>query len=114
MGSLGPDFSKPLYEQEIPVQNRNAQKAREAELEGDRQVERGFLGMAATEYKKAFGFDPRPDLSLKLGEVYLQNNKIEEAKNWWARHLRDAPGSKAAGYIDQTLKSATSMPAPRQ
>jgi eukaryotic-like serine/threonine-protein kinase len=108
----GPDLSKPLYEQEIPIQNRNAQKAREAELEGDRQVERGFLGMAATEYKKAFGFDPRPDLSLKLGEVYLQNNKIEEAKNWWTRHLRDAPSSKAASYIDQTLKTATSMPMP--
>ena len=115
MGSVGgPDLSKPLYEQEIPVQNRNAQKAREAELEGDRQVERGFLGMAATEYKKAFGYDPRPDLSLKLGEVYLQNNKIDEASHWWERHLRDAPGSKAAGYIRQTLKSATSMPMPPQ
>ena len=110
----GPDLSKPLYEQEIPVQNRNAQKAREAEIEGDRQVERGYLGMAATEYKKAFGFDPRPDLALKLGEVYLQNNKIEEARNWWARHLRDAPNSKAAAHIEQSLKSATSMPLPPQ
>ena len=110
----GPDLSKPLYEQEIPIQSRNAQKAREAELEGDRQVERGFLGMAATEYKKAFGFDPRPDLSLKLGEVYLQNNRIEEADRWWKRHLRDAPTSKAAEYIHQTLKSATSMPVPPQ
>jgi serine/threonine-protein kinase len=114
IASTGPDLTKPLYEQEIPVQNRNAQKAREAELEGDRQVERGFLSLAATEYKKAFGFDPRPDLSLKLGEVYLQNNKIDEARNWWTRHLRDAPSSKAASYIDQTLKSATSMPLPPQ
>ncbi len=113
-GAVGPDLSKPLYEQEIPVQNRNAQAAREAELEGDRQVQRGYLGMAATEYKKAFGFDPKPALSLKLGEVYWQNSRPEEARNWWARHLRDEPGSKAADYIAQTLKSVGSVPTPPQ
>jgi serine/threonine-protein kinase len=112
--AAGPDLTKPLYEQDIPVQNRNAQKAREAEIEGDRQFERGYFGMAATEYKKAFGFDPRPDLSLKLVEVYLQNNKIEEARNWWARHLKDSPNSKAAAHIEQALKSATAMPPPQQ
>lgn len=109
-GSAGPDLTKPLYEQDIPVQNRNAQAAREAELEGDRQVQRGYLGMAATEYKKAFGFDPKPALSLKLGEVYWQNNRPEEARAWWTRHLKDAPGSKAADYIAQTLKSVGSVP----
>ncbi|HYH96996.1 serine/threonine-protein kinase [Hyalangium sp.] len=110
----GPDLTKPLYEQEIPIQNRNAQKAREAENEGDVLVRRGHLSLAATEYKKAFGFDPRPDLALKLGEVYLQNNKIEEARNWWSRHLKDVPNSKAADYIAQVLKSANAPPMPPQ
>ncbi|KFE66716.1 serine/threonine-protein kinase [Hyalangium minutum] len=112
--ATGPDLTKPLYEQEIPVQNRNAQKAREAEIEGDRQFERGYFGMAATEYKKAFGFDPRPDLSLKLVEVYLQNGKIEEARNWWTRHRKDAPDTKAADHIEQALKSATAIPPQQQ
>jgi serine/threonine-protein kinase len=112
--TLEPDVLTPAYKLEIPIQNRNAQKAREHELEGDRQFVRGEFGLAATEYKKAFGADPRSDLSLKLVEVYLQNNKIEEARHWWARHLRDSPNSKAVAHIEQALKSATSMPPPQQ
>jgi serine/threonine protein kinase len=112
--AAGPDLTKPLYEQDIPIQNRNAAKAREAEIEGDRQYERGHFGMAATEYKKAFGFDPRADISLKLVEVYLQNGRIEEARNWWERHRRDSPNTKASAHIEQALKSATALPPPQQ
>ena len=61
-----------------------------------------LVEVITTEYKKAFGFDPRPDLSLKLGEVYLQNNKIEEAKNWWARHLRDAAATQVSWSTTDT------------
>ncbi|WP_224362198.1 serine/threonine-protein kinase [Hyalangium versicolor] len=107
----GPDLT-PLYEQEIPVRNRNAQKAIKFETEGDRQVQRGYLGLAASEYKNAFMADPKPELSLKLGEVYWQNGKPDEANHWWARHLKDAPNSKARGYIEQTLKSNAALPMP--
>jgi serine/threonine-protein kinase len=106
------DYSKPLYEQEIPIQQRNAQLSRERELEGDRQTQRGNLGLAATEYKKAFQFDPKPELSLKLGEVYWQMDKVNEARAWWARHEKDQPQSKALPYIEQTLKSVAAMPPP--
>ncbi|MBN1209629.1 MAG: protein kinase [Myxococcaceae bacterium] len=108
----GPDLSKPLYEQEIPVQHRNAQASREHEREGDRQTQRGNLGLAATEYKKAFQFDPKPELSLKLGEVYWQSNRVDEARSWWSRHQKDRPNSKALPYIEQALKSVAAMPPP--
>jgi serine/threonine-protein kinase len=108
-----PDLT-PLYDQQIAMHLRTAQESRKAELEGDRLVQRGLLGLAATEYRKAFTADPRPELSLKLGEVYWQNGKPEEAGHWWARHMKDAPQSKAATYISQTLKSVGSMPMPPQ
>ncbi|WP_224249114.1 serine/threonine-protein kinase [Hyalangium gracile] len=109
--TAGPDLT-PLYEQEIPVQKRNAAEARVAEQEGDRQVSRGLLFMAATQYRKAFQADPRPDLALKLGEIYWLRKEPEEARRWWDRHLRDLPASKAKDYITQTLKSAAAMPMP--
>jgi tetratricopeptide (TPR) repeat protein len=107
---LSLDPSKPLYEQDIPMQSRNAQKSREAQTDADRQTLRGNLQLAATRYKDAFTYDPKPELSLRLGEVYWQTGKTEEARNWWMRHLNDAPNSKARPYIEQTLRNAGSLP----
>jgi serine/threonine-protein kinase len=68
------------------------------------------LRLAASDYRQAFQADPKPDLALKLGELYWQNDKLDEARGWWMRHLRDAPKSKANDYIVQTLKTAAAMP----
>ncbi len=111
-GAATPDLSTPLYEQEIPVQSRNVDESRKAELEGDRMYQRGTLDQAATEYRKAFQLNPKPELSLKLGEVYWHRSKPDEARAWWSRHLKDAPESKARTYIEQNLKSLAALPAP--
>ena len=112
--SLQPDVNTPLYEQDIPIQARSAQQSRAAENEGDLMVQRGNLPLAATEYKKAFGFDPKSAISLKLGEVYWQTGRYDEARLWWARHLKDTPSSKAGQYIADTVKSMATLPTPVQ
>ncbi|SEM70247.1 serine/threonine protein kinase [Stigmatella aurantiaca] len=107
----GPDPYRPLYDQEIPPAARDEAKSREAELEGDRQFQHGSLGMTATQYKLAFQYNPTPALSLKLGEVYWQQEHPGEARAWWSRHLRDARTSAARPYIEEQLKSvATANP----
>jgi eukaryotic-like serine/threonine-protein kinase len=115
--SKGPDIHTPLYDRQIPFQERNASESRKAEEEGDRQIRRGNLPLAATHYKRAFQFDPRPELALKLGEIYWQSETIEqgarlqEMRGWWQRHLTDEPGSKAGPYINEILKRLGAMPA---
>ncbi|SEU19746.1 serine/threonine-protein kinase [Stigmatella erecta] len=104
----GLDPYRPLYDQEIPPAARDEAKSRAAELEGDRQFQHGSLGMTATQYKEAFRFNPTPALSLKLGEVYWQQEHPGEARAWWSRHLRDARTSAARPYIEEQLKSVAS------
>ncbi len=97
------DGDRPLHELEVPPQKRNAAEAERLERQGDEAVERGQLDLAATRYKEAFEKDPRPELSLKLGELYYQRSQTAEAKAWWARHLRDHPASKARAYVQQAF-----------
>ncbi|MDY7230775.1 serine/threonine-protein kinase [Hyalangium rubrum] len=118
--SANPDANTPLYDQEIPVQKRNVDESRKAELEGDRVYQKGTLDQAASQYRSAFRLNPKPEIALKLGEVYWQRYhtdkqrpQLDEARAWWARHLKDAPDSRARGYIEQSLKSITAaIPTP--
>jgi serine/threonine protein kinase len=115
----GPDINTPLYEQQIPEQSRDVEGARKAAADGDRMFQSGSLNQAASDYKKAFRFNPTPELALKLGEVYWQRYlvdgqrpQIEEARAWWGRHLSDLPDSKARPYIEQSLQSLAALPTP--
>lgn len=100
----------PLYEREIPNAERNVEEARQEKLEGDRALQSGDLGLASTKYKEAFQHNPDPELALKLGELYWHRENLSEARGWWRRHLRDAPGSEAKAYIEQRLGSPVALP----
>ncbi|MEN9799194.1 MAG: hypothetical protein RL653_2890, partial [Pseudomonadota bacterium] len=65
--------------------------------------QRGQLEIATTHYKMAFQKDPRPDLSLRLGELSLRLKRPADAEGWWNRHLKDAPDSRARAYIRNAL-----------
>jgi serine/threonine-protein kinase len=116
---VAPDANAPLYEQDIPLESRNVDESRRAETDGDRMFRSGPLNQAASEYKRAFRHNPRPELALKLGEVYWQRYhvdgqrpQLEEARAWWDRHLKDLPDSRARAYIDQSLQSLAALPPP--
>ncbi|MFL5319964.1 MAG: serine/threonine protein kinase, partial [Myxococcaceae bacterium] len=98
----GPDKTPDMkaYDKPPPPQVETA-KADALIREGDIQYDRGEVPMAITKYKEAFEKDPRPELSLRLGEVNYRRNQPNEAKGWWARHLKDSPDSKARRYILQ-------------
>jgi serine/threonine-protein kinase len=117
--NVNPDINTPLYEQDIPEGSRDVNESRRAETEGDRMFQSGSLNQAASEYKKAFKLNPRPELALKLGEVYWQRYhadgqrpQLDEARAWWARHLKDLPDSRARSYIEQSLQSLAALPTP--
>jgi serine/threonine protein kinase len=118
LGSADGMDTKPLYEQDIPFQGRDAKVSREAEAEGDQQIRRGEFSMAVMAYRNAFIADPRSELALKLGEIYWRNEnvndqdaRIEAMRGWWQRHLKDEPNSKAAPYINRVLSQLTPKPA---
>ncbi|HLL02882.1 MAG TPA: protein kinase [Myxococcaceae bacterium] len=114
-----PDINTPLYELDIDPKSRDVDQSRRAETDGDRMFQNGSLSHAASEYKRAFRLNPKPDLALKLGEVYWQRfhvdahrPQLDEARSWWERHLKDSPGSKARAYIQQNLQSQLALPTP--
>ncbi len=92
-----------LFEQEIPRDQRDAPAAEKLSSEGDEAHLQGRLGEAAEKYEQAFLKNPTSELSLKLGELYLQQSEVELAQGWWRRHLHDAPDSKARHYIRKTF-----------
>jgi len=92
-----------LWEQQVPEAMRDPAASSRLNHDGDAAWRRGDSGMAITKYKEAFSRDPAPELALKLGELYYQQDEVAEAKNWWGRHLADAPTSKARAYIDQVM-----------
>ncbi len=94
---------RPLYEQDVAGANRDASFAERLEREGDDAHLRGELTVAADKYQQAFAKDPRPTLSLKLGEVFYQANKVQEARGWWQRHLKDQTTTKARRYILEAM-----------
>jgi serine/threonine-protein kinase len=94
------DFER-LWKQEIPEAARDPAGSARLAHDGDVAWHRGDSVIAITKYKEAFAKDPSPELALKLGELYYQQDELAEAKAWWERHLADAPASKARSYIKQ-------------
>ncbi len=92
-----------LWEQQIPETARDSAAAARLSHDGDTAWHRGDSMIAITKFKEAFAHDPQPELALKLGELYYQQDEVAEAKHWWDRHLADAPTSKAGGYIRQVM-----------
>ncbi|MCP3059907.1 protein kinase [Myxococcus sp. K38C18041901] len=110
-GSVLPsDADQPLYERMIPAADRNVDLSRKHAQDGDQSLERGKLDMAATSYRNAFEANPDPELALKLGEVYWQRDQMDEARNWWMRHLRDVRDSRARALIEQRLGGSVARP----
>jgi serine/threonine-protein kinase len=105
-GAFVPDPSVPLFEQEIPREARNLQEAQRRQQSGFEAFRNGNLDLATTEYRNAFVFNPSPELSLLLGEVYWARDIPDQARGWWRRHLRDLPDSKARATI---LKKAPDL-----
>ncbi len=89
--------------QVIPAKKRPADSGRLA-IEGDEAVLRGNTEFALQRYLEAWQSDTNPELALKIGELYFQQDKLAEATAWWKRFRKDAPGSKALTYIDEVLK----------
>jgi serine/threonine-protein kinase len=117
--SITPQGETPLDELEVPLDSRNVEESRRFEADGDRMYHNGSLNQAASDYKKAFRLNPRPELALKLGEVYWQRYhtdsqlpQLDEARDWWDRHLKDAPDSRARPYIEQNIQSLAALPTP--
>jgi serine/threonine protein kinase len=92
-----------LWAQQVPEQLRDPAASTRLNHDGDSAWRRGDASMAITKYKEAFSRDPSPELALKLGELYYQQDEVAEAKSWWERHLADAPSSKARAYIRQVM-----------
>ena len=90
---------KAPYERDVPEGQRDPEAAARLEREGDEAHLRGDLAAAADKYQQAFLKAPDPGLSLKLGEVYFHGNRVQEARGWWQRHLKDDAHSKARRYI---------------
>ncbi len=95
------DLGGNLWEREVPPSRRDRNAAGRLAGEGDRAWVKGSKTEAIDKYKQAFAADPDPETSLKLGELYWQQGQTDEAKSWFARHKRDAPDSKALGYISE-------------
>ncbi|HZI10704.1 MAG TPA: serine/threonine-protein kinase [Myxococcus sp.] len=101
----------PLYDRPIGANQRNVDKARKLELDADRLLQGGRdLGLVTTMYQDAFEYSGDANLALKLGDLYWHRGFEPEARGWWERHLREAPGSKARTLIEQRLSGAVARP----
>jgi len=91
----------PLYRLEVPPERRNAKLAAELARDGDNLYQAGDLALARAKYLEAFEADPTPELSLKLGTLARLRGPAgaDEARGFFARHLKDAPGSRARTEI---------------
>ena len=70
--------------------NTKAETARqyEAVLQQARSLaEKGIETDALTSYTQVLAIDRTLDISLEAGEVYLKNDDLQEAKNWYKTQL---------------------------
>ncbi len=90
-----------LWDKDVPDAKRDKPAAARLAAEGDRAWAQGERKAAIEKYREAFAANPDPQTSLKLGELYWQDDQTDEAKNWFARHTKDAPDSRARSYISE-------------
>ncbi|MFT3836539.1 MAG: protein kinase [Myxococcaceae bacterium] len=74
-----------------------------AAQEGDRAFAKGDRDIAIERYSVSYKAEPDAQVALKLGELYYQQGKLDDAKEWFEKHRKDAPDSKAAPYISEVL-----------
>ena len=92
-----------FHELRLAAANKRPLDSARLALEGDAQFHRGNTETAMQRYLDAWQADTSPELALKIGELYFQQDKLAEASAWWKRFRRDAPGSKAISYLDDVL-----------
>ncbi|NMO21145.1 protein kinase [Pyxidicoccus fallax] len=113
-GSAPTSADVPLYDREITSDQRNVERARQRELEGDRAFAKQDVRLATSLYLEAFSQSGDPELALKLGNAYWHRSDPDprEAEKWWERHLREVPNSKARAVIDEHLgRKSVAQPA---
>jgi serine/threonine protein kinase len=90
-----------VYRLEVPPDRRDARRSAGLARDGDNLYEAGDLALARAKYLEAFEADPTPELALKLGALARLRGPAgaEEAEGFFARHLRDAPESRARRQI---------------
>ncbi len=93
--------SSALWKMEVPAERRDAKRSLELARDGDNLYEAGDLALARAKYLEAFEADPTSELALKLGALARLRGPpgAEEAQGFFARHLRDAPTSRARSQI---------------
>jgi tRNA A-37 threonylcarbamoyl transferase component Bud32 len=91
----------PAWQLEVPAERRDAKRSAELAKDGDNLYEAGDLALARAKYLEAFEADPTPELALKLGVLARLRGQpgADEAQGFLARHLSDAPDSRARSQI---------------
>ena len=89
------------YRLEVPPERREPRRSADLARDGDNLYQAGELTLARAKYLEAFEADPTPELALKLGTLARLRGPagVEEARGFFARHLRDAPASRARAQI---------------
>jgi eukaryotic-like serine/threonine-protein kinase len=93
--------ARAVYQLDVPLAQRDAKRAGELSRDGDNLYQAGDLALARAKYLEAFGVNPTPELALKLATLARLRGPAgaEEAEGFFARHLRDAPDSRARAQI---------------
>ncbi len=100
---FAPQHDGPLYELQLTAEQRRTGDSVRVSQEGDAAFAQGNLDFALVRYEEAWKADPSPELALKLGELHYQLRHLDQAKLWWLRYKKDAPGGKGLAYIEQVL-----------
>jgi eukaryotic-like serine/threonine-protein kinase len=89
------------WQREVPPERRDAKRSAELARDGDNLYEAGDLALARAKYLEAFEADPTSELALKLGLLARVRGPpgADEARGFFARHLREAPSSRARSQI---------------
>jgi eukaryotic-like serine/threonine-protein kinase len=90
-----------VWEVEVAAERRDTKRSGELARDGDNLYQAGDLALARAKYLEAFEADPSAELALKLGALARLRGPpgADEAQGFFARHLREAPNSRARGQI---------------
>ncbi len=96
-----PALAPAVWQLEVPSERRDPKRSVELARDGDNLYQAGDLGLARAKYLEAFEADPTAELALKLGVLARLRGPpgADEAQGFFARHLREAPNSRARGQI---------------